>query len=84
METNARVCKTRMNARAPTTRTSASTGTTTDTFWSVPIANAAVKQNTNNPIAYANARHTMGSSRNRASRMLKAPDTHCTTTNSSE
>ena len=84
IEAKAFTCRARISAIAASTPATSAAGTITDTSGSLPMARAAVTENTKMPTASPNVRHTIGSSRNRFSRGDRLEKAHCTTRNSSE
>ena len=84
MEAKAFTCRLRIKARAASTATTSAAGTITDTFSWSPMTTAVVTENANTPMAKANVRHTIGSSRSRFSRGDRLLKAHCTTRKSSE
>ena len=83
MEAKALTTSVRIRASVTSTATTPAVGTMTETFGSLPMASAAVTENTNTPTASPNVRHTIGSSRNRFSRGDRLPNAHCATRKSS-
>ena len=84
MAENARSWSSLISVSVAKSASTARLGTTTDTSVSLLMASAAVMSKTDWPIAKANVRHTMGSSRNNNKRGVKVVAAHWTTRNSSE
>ncbi len=71
MAENARSWSSLISVSVAKSASTARLGTTTDTSVSLLMASAAVMSKTDWPIAKANVRHTMGSSRNNNKRGVK-------------